>query len=241
MPSADGDVTGHAWGGHGYGWLSFENADVSNCVADLGLPAETDCSSRKSGSTLAGFARILSIKNAGVNSGGWHGYVKLDGVSINSNALTGYAWSPELGYIQFAGAVAPAPSLMIKIGNCTNSEVSSVTLTLASPLSGDLLACDGANAVVSGVTWTLPTSIANIESGSQPDFKKLRATTVGSADLKAEKTGYTPDTVPVNVSDPCVRNGCEATICTDETCWNGCENKSGTKVCNPGGFKEVAP
>jgi len=88
VPENDGVVKGQAWSGN-IGWIDFSDA-------------------QRQGDNLVGWARILGIaaaKDVG-NSGGWEGWIKLNGssygVKINpDNSLSGYAWSDELGWIKF--------------------------------------------------------------------------------------------------------------------------------------------
>jgi hypothetical protein len=115
IPATDGNLSGYAWS-ENIGWISFNPGDVVGC------PSGT-CSARRVGNALQGWARIVGIKTELTfgNSGGWQGWVKLSGanygVSINTvtSALSGYAWSDELGWIDFSRAsIAPAP---ISCGN----------------------------------------------------------------------------------------------------------------------------
>lgn len=109
IPAVDGDVTGYAWSGMddtngqpdaGYGWISFRGADLAGCAPAL-------AQARRVGNTLTGGARILSIMAAmavpGGNAGGYDGCIDLSGITIAGNALSGYAWSSDLGWIDFSG------------------------------------------------------------------------------------------------------------------------------------------
>jgi hypothetical protein len=109
IPAGDGDVTGYAWSGMddtngqpnaGYGWISFREVDLAGCAPAL-------AQARRVGNTLTGGARILSIMAAmavpGGNAGGYDGCIDLSGITIAGNALSGYAWSSDLGWIDFSG------------------------------------------------------------------------------------------------------------------------------------------
>jgi hypothetical protein len=113
IPSGNGALSGYAWGGGdnsgpGIGWVSFNGADLSGCPS-------SPCSAYRQGTDIKGWARILSIRDAGVNSGGWSGWVQLDAPTAvssgnqvrvtGSGVLSGYAYSDELGWIDFSGAV----------------------------------------------------------------------------------------------------------------------------------------
>jgi len=95
VPSGDGNLSGHAWCSN-IGWISFNAADLSGCPS-------APCSARRESDNLKGWARFLSIKDAlaAGNSGGWEGWIKLDGLTTDSSGKIngGYAWSNELGAI----------------------------------------------------------------------------------------------------------------------------------------------
>ena len=115
IPTANGDLSGYAWSSN-LGWISFNNTD---CPAGI----FSGCNARREGNNLAGYARIVDIKDALAvgNSGGWEGFIDLSGVSINPSTgdLSGYGWNGEnntdpsvapnnvangLGWIDFSGA-----------------------------------------------------------------------------------------------------------------------------------------
>jgi hypothetical protein len=109
IPSTNADLSGYAWSEH-YGWISFNPVDVVGCPSG-------SCNARRVGDMLAGWARILSIRDAGANSGGWSGWISLSdinsggsgagyGVKISQMTKNGtnptYAYSDELGWIDFS-------------------------------------------------------------------------------------------------------------------------------------------
>lgn len=100
----NGDLSGYAWSEH-YGWISFNAADLAGC------PSGT-CKAERVGYQIKGWARILSIRDAGANAGGWSGWIQLDPPIAGTNATTlnvmasparfeGYSYSDELGWLQF--------------------------------------------------------------------------------------------------------------------------------------------
>lgn len=120
VPSRDGTVSGQAWSEH-YGWLSFEAADLSGC--NPALSAAT-----RLGTTITGGARILAIRDEGGNAGGFDGCVSLAGagygLNINGSAspytLSGYAWSSDLGWLDFTGVqIVLEPTGTMSIVGCT--------------------------------------------------------------------------------------------------------------------------
>lgn len=100
----DGKLSGYGWS-ENIGWISFNESDLVDC------PSGT-CSARREGNYLRGWARIMSIPQAGANAGGWQGWISLSGanygVEISKMDGTGnnptYAWSDELGWIDFSRA-----------------------------------------------------------------------------------------------------------------------------------------
>jgi hypothetical protein len=99
IPDTDGNLSGYAWS-ENVGWIDFAPAGP--------YPAFPYYSAKRAGIYLEGWARIVSIREAATvgNSGGWQGWIKLKAdpyaVSIDgSGNVTGYAWSNELGWINF--------------------------------------------------------------------------------------------------------------------------------------------
>lgn len=116
IPSSNGDITGYAWSEH-YGWISFNGSDLSGCSPAL-------YSAERVGDSIKGGARIISIRDAGGNAGGYDGCISLNGAgyglsvtgSISPYTLSGYAWSSNLGWIDFSGVevqFSPAADLSI--------------------------------------------------------------------------------------------------------------------------------
>lgn len=115
IPDANGNVTGYAWS-ENLGWISFKETDLIGCPT---MP----CNARKDGDYLYGWARIMGIVQAGTdpitgNSGGWQGWIKLKGTTqggqdygVELDKMDGnkdthtYAWSNELGWIDFGQAL----------------------------------------------------------------------------------------------------------------------------------------
>lgn len=103
IPSTNGNLSGYAWSEH-YGWISFNGSHLSGCSPALSQ-------ARRNGNSIVGGARILSIRNAGTNHGGFDGCISLSGggygISISGTispySLSGYAWSSDLGWIDFSG------------------------------------------------------------------------------------------------------------------------------------------
>ena len=106
------DVTGYAWSSN-VGWIDFQPSSPypgnrGNPSDNCGVGSCPNFPARRNGNNLEGWARIVSIAQAGLNSGGWEGWIKLRGpnygVTItndNPPKVTDYGWSPELGWVNF--------------------------------------------------------------------------------------------------------------------------------------------
>jgi hypothetical protein len=133
---ASGALSGYAWSEH-YGWISFNGSDLSGCS-----PALSQAS--RSGSSITGGARIIAIRDAGVQAGGFDGCISLSGggygVTINGSSfpytLSGYAWSSDLGWINFSG---------VTIESNATASISATSCTI--PLGAS--SCDGS------LTWNI--------------------------------------------------------------------------------------
>lgn len=267
IPSANGDLSGYAWSEH-YGWVSFNASDTAGC------PSGT-CSARRSGNNLVGWARILSIRDAGANSGGWSGYISLDssttsslmpyGVMVLGNMLFGYAWSDELGWIDFSGAgIQTVKSLQICQNSCTSSfyrNGQTVAMADTDP-TANYFACLGdaskqctdsaATNVTAAATWseTGPGDAVTL-GGTNPktvDPNALAAPGTVSEGISVTHNGIT-SSFTINVSKFCASN-CAAdarNYCKGETytATNSCGltetcTDAGTRYCDFN-WKEVAP
>lgn len=104
----DGAMSGYAWS-ENIGWITFNSADLSGCPSGT-CSAQLD---RPTGQ-VSGWARALSAVAAGVNSGGWDGWISLSGldtggmpygVTVNGAcSWTGWAWGSDVvGWINFNG------------------------------------------------------------------------------------------------------------------------------------------
>lgn len=264
VPLSDGVVTGYAWSEH-YGWLSFNAADVVGCPVGA-------CSAQRVGNALTGWARILSIRDAGANSGGWAGYISLDsgtsgsgvgyGVVLSGNLLSGYAWSDELGWIDFSGArIQPGNSLKICRSSCDSgilrgSQSAAGSNTMATGSSENLVACWNPDTACSTVGASVSAAWADGGNAtvalSGPDtLKTVSANAVGSESVMAT---YAGQTATLNVSAVCVPLVCGVatksvtdTYCPDETqdtgVSDGCSATltcPGTRYCDTN-YKEVQP
>lgn len=120
IPFSDGPLSGYAWSEH-YGWISFNGADLAGCSPSLSQAT-------RSGNSITGGARIIAIRDGGVNAGGFDGCISLSGGgygltisgSANPYTLSGHVWSGDLGWIDFSGTqVEFTPTASISATTCT--------------------------------------------------------------------------------------------------------------------------
>ena len=250
IPMTNGALSGYAWSEH-YGWLSFNGADLAGCTPALSAATRT-------GNAITGGARILSIRDAGVNSGGWSGCVSLAGnaqdgspygVSVSpgnpSSSLSGYAWSDELGWISLSGVTFTAP-ITLKV--CEGSFLRGINTTPSTAFSmpqgttKDLTAYYGSEANCSGTdvttnagtSWNEKTGSSVISLSTVAGKKRLTAATPGNENFSASYNGLTATmaaTVVCVASNTCAIDPNGVQVCQSETYTiaDGCGN---TVTCN---------
>ncbi len=117
VPTSDGPVTGEVWNSN-VGWINFgptSGFPTSGCN-----PSCPTTGVVRNGTNLEGWAQIDSIasENLNNNSGGWSGWLKMSGtandgskygvmIDSTTGAITGIAWSEELGWLSFDGTLNP--------------------------------------------------------------------------------------------------------------------------------------
>jgi hypothetical protein len=203
VPAADGLVTGYAWSEH-YGWISFNGPDSSDCSPALS-PAN------RTGNSIEGGARILSIRDELTNSGGFDGCISLSGneygIEIqgtqNPYVLDGYAWSSDLGWIDFSGVeVHVGPGATLSGSGCT--------------IGANSNTCNGL------LTW-------DIQGATTPNVYNLTSNTQYSSDTSGTNQSIVLTHGDNNVT---ARDG-SATLqsmtiqvsCVNGTTWNVTDNK----------------
>lgn len=259
IPSGNGNLSGYAWSEY-YGWVSFNAGDVAGC------PAGT-CTPRRAGNTLLGWARILAIRDAGLNAGGWSGWISLSdanfggsnyGVTIDvANHLVSYAYSDELGWIDFSitsiSPIPPVATLKICEGSFQRSLtlVPPVNIPLASGATKRLTARYGLGDCFSdplvSVTWGTELN--------PDDAVSLSAVSGNTVDVTANTTTVTISENVVATYNPTTIEKAKAVVsCTPLSCLsftaqtdtycsrdpqrvfnNGCSGTvscPGTKTCN---------
>lgn len=262
IPSSNGALSGYAWSDN-YGWISFNSGDVAGCPSGV-------CSANRAGNALTGWARILSIRDGGANSGGWFGFISLSGTATNgspygvnidttTNKMGGYAWSDELGWIDFSLASVEAPKYLTL---CATSPLNPTALNLTLGGTQNLKAyygtqqnvCGGSNVDVTGsVSFTSSAAGIVSMSGATATGAGTGSATITGTCTSAAVCGSTPDTLPATVSvaactvDPNSVTACNNSVgsrCPNESCWDNCGNfvNVGTSTtCSGGGWHEVTP
>ena len=98
-----GDISGYAWSGNGYGWISFSETGTAPDGSDAEMRITPDYE-------ITGWARILSM--------GDDGWIKFDGVNYDDDNgdITGYGWHAVpgpvvhgFGWFKFVNANGPHP------------------------------------------------------------------------------------------------------------------------------------
>ena len=142
VPFTNGPLSGHAWSEH-YGWISFDGTDLSGC--NPGLSQAT-----RDGNTITGGARILAIRDdlAVGNSGGYDGCISLSGAGYGvivtgtpNILLSGYAWSSDLGWLDFTGVSIVPPSPTVTLTANPTYVLSGNPTTLTWTVTGDADSC----------------------------------------------------------------------------------------------------
>ena len=265
VPEVSGDLSGYAWS-ENYGWISFEPGDMAGC------PSGT-CSARRAVNSLAGWGRILSIRDGGA---GWNGWLKLGsdgsdavsyGVTLSGRDMSGYAYSDELGWIDFSSAkILPNDFLQLCVDGVpfmiqgdapkgfTMSNGATVSIQtyydntndcLGTPVTGATTFVESAgnpNAAVITLSANGPSGrVATGNINTVPSGKDIGTETVAAT--------YNSLTLTINfrVEEVCSSNCpvAEATTCigTSYHVNNSCQQDEvcgGTRACDYN-YKEVAP
>jgi len=239
IPATDGAVTGYAWS-ENVGWISFNSADIAGCP-------DGNCVAQRSGNNLTGWARIVGIETelAAGNSGGWQGWIKLNGtgygVDITKMDGTGnnktYAWSDELGWIDFSKASLNVTYSLKICYDCTNSSSRLGSLALIKGSSYNAKACkvvsteatcNGTDLTsAAGISWTSDNN-TNVSVDNSSNKGKITGNEIGPANVNvSDSVSGLSDTLNVTVNPV-------SAYCGDRSC-NGGENCSPTGNENSNG------
>ncbi|MEI7890801.1 MAG: hypothetical protein WCI36_02430 [bacterium] len=106
--SGNGDLSGYAWS-ENLGYIAFDNSNgyLTGCP-------DGNCTAKRVGDNIEGWARFVGIAADLGNAGGYQGWIKLNGTALDGSSygvkiapdkkLYGYAWSDEMGAISFNGS-----------------------------------------------------------------------------------------------------------------------------------------
>ena len=264
IPQTDGIIFGYAWS-ENIGWISFNDGSAGGTNDLTGCPSGT-CNAQRVGNNLIGWARIMSIPQAGANAGGWLGWIKLNGTNygvvmnadgtITNGQATSYAWSDELGWINLAPMVnLPAKPTHIDMQIPLLLSVSvGMAGTVISSVPDATFSCSAATCSKNYPEGTLVTLNVVIQPGNH--FVGWSGACSGTA-TSCSVTMDAAKTVVASVAlDPVCGNGilelneeCDLGVnngidnCPTPSCAADCTKK----VCPPttgsdaGTWKEVAP
>jgi len=242
IPATNGNLSGYAWS-ENIGWVSFNSVDLSGC------PSGT-CSARRAGDNLEGWARIKGIMDAGANAGGWLGWISLKGsnygVSVSGSNLAGYAWSDELGWIDFSRTNFPLPPSITLSANPITINVDTNPLQQNTTLTWSVTDATSCTASSTNNSWT---GAKNNVSGT--DTVQITAARP-SVDFTLTCSGPGGnDAKTVNVTTVCYEHSCAAGICAETPTYGvsssavcvtqECTNDSQCAPVTTGIWKEVAP
>ncbi|MDD5750689.1 MAG: hypothetical protein PHU56_03525 [Candidatus Pacebacteria bacterium] len=91
--ASNGNFSGYAWSNN-IGWIRFDPAGPYPASPAYSVKMDTVTG------VISGWARALA------NGGGWDGWIKLDGLSVNASNgnFSGYAWGSDvIGWLSFSG------------------------------------------------------------------------------------------------------------------------------------------
>ena len=208
---SSGLLSGHAWGGLGLGWISFDAGDVSGCpIQDS--PAPNKCQGHIDTTTgkVSGWMRAVSVPKSGDNgkNGNWNGWIHLSGDFHTSPDPSG---SKGVTYVQidptrakltgyaYGGTIASPSYGTEEIGWVAfETQYSNVSIVLNDPTSRGLTLTltDGINTAVSGSNVTLLTTTpsalltATWRSPQMVKYTACRASTIPSQNIAGGITGW---------------------------------------------------
>lgn len=212
IPFTDGNLSGSAYS-ENLGYIAFDNSNgyLNGCP----IPDAThSCNAYREGNSIKGWARFVEISKASVigNSGGWLGWIRLNGPSYgvtigNDGKLSGNAWSDELGVISFSGpgygASMPLPPTVALVVNPLTINLDSGLLpqnvTLTWTVTGATTCTKSAN----GGVWSGTINASGNETVSQ---------SAATVEYILTCTGIA-NPVRVNVTTGCGKKECSGATC----------------------------
>ena len=236
LPIGDGALSGYGWS-ENIGWISFNVNDLIGCPSG-------SCLAVKSGNSITGWARILSIRDALAvgNSGGWQGWIKLINITINptTGQLSGYAWSDELGWIDFSRASFKTLSAGASASPAIIADATPVSITAVASgtTTGDIkyeLDCDNSGDFTNGTIT---------DASSTHTFSGICSySSTSTAAVRITREGLTV-TATTPIIFGCFTYECSAdyTTCNPSIIASGCTTEATCRTnCRNPAWKEVAP
>ena len=191
-------VGGFGWSSN-LGWIDFAPTGgwpTTGCGGDC-----PTWPSRREGNNLTGWARIVSIANAGTNAGAWDGWIKLSGssygVTINpaNGDVTGYGWSNELGWINFNANIAAPPSGLTTADIKADGLDGPITIPVNTAATITWTSTNATDCGVSPTGWTGTSNTAGNTTGPLTSSQTYTLNCTNST-----TGGAASDSVTVNVS-----------------------------------------
>ena len=224
IPAGSGNVTGTAWSKN-IGWIDFAPAGPYPSVAtgdDYAFAAQ------RVGNELRGWARIVGIQTefeaVPSNSGGWQGWIRLHsdsndpvpyGLDITKMDGTGnnktYAWSDELGWIDFSKAKIVTPTtLKLCPSSCTSGSAPVSNSSTISMNPGDVKSyqacwntssgCDTNGDVTLSASWDETNLPDNAAQWGSPVTSPQSLTANGVAILSTEEMSVSYESQSINLT-----------------------------------------
>lgn len=223
--SGTGALSGYAWS-ENVGWISANSADLTGCPT-------APCTAAMSGGSLTGWMRVLSAP-----SGGWDGFIRLNGVSYSGTTFSGYAWGDAVvGWVDFS---------TVRSGYDENPPACSVTFD-TNPIaqnSGTTIRWSSSNAssfYIASIGYVTPNSAGSawVQPNSTTDYSGSAAGTFGTVSCPAVLTvsctansSYTctgADGQTITRTD--TNAACQQTTTTVTTCSSPSFCSAGSSTC----------
>jgi len=253
IPTIDGNLSGYAWS-ENVGWIDFNPS--------TGCPSGA-CSARREGNTLKGWARIMSLPQAGINAGGWDGWIRLGseagdpvayGVNMDpiTGKLSGYGWNGEkligdkyegFGWIDFSGVSVVLAAPTVTLTATPQQIILGPSESLPKPTTLNWIVSGIADSCTASVDWSGSKPVTG--GSEQVDINKaVNNFTITCKNAKGENSAY------VSVGVGCNENKCSTTGNTCDlsfkptgsyTCSDQCTTDADCASKVPTGYKELAP
>ena len=224
VPDGDGNLSGYAWNSNLNTWIAFDNTAGYLNSPTYGTCPSGECSARRVGNKLEGWARIIGIADAiaaGDTSSGYEGWIKLDGGSYGvtidetSGNFGNYAASSanEFGYIAFGS-----------VNGIGGVRFNRPTLDFSASQTGFEMTTDGAINFPATLTWTSSNASSCMASGAWSGAKAPNVTASENVNLTSSIANFTIECTngiasvskTINIQTYCNEHKCQ--LATAGTC-----------------------